>query len=271
VSITVVLPARNEEMTISRTLESLINQSIVPKEIIVVLDRCTDKTESVIDEMIKSHIIITKIVKDSTKYEKSFMKGFRVAETVNLGLGSLNSFSDFIMIANGDSVYSKNYFEEALKTFESDQMCGLVGYSHYATISGSGYVVRSKILKQMEYRLKECAAEDTYLQFKVLNLGYSIKSLTNVNVKLLRDRGEGTFSSRIKYMFAKGYASYTLGYSFGYEILRTGYWILKGKLSSVGIIFGFIYGVMTKAKKLDIANTDVPKKWQKERLRSVFS
>ena len=61
-----------------------------------------------------------------------------------------------------------------------------------------------------------------------------------------------------------------IGYSFGYEMTRSAYWVCKGKFSSFAIIFGFLYAYTKKIEKLDIANSDVVKKWQKERYNSIF-
>jgi len=270
VSITVIIPAHNEEETIRQTIESLLSQNIKPDRIVVVLDRCSDETEKIVDELSQTHNEITKIVKKTTKYEHTFMKAFVIAETINVAL-NLKNFSDFIMIANADSIYSKNYIEESLKILNEDKNCGLVGYSDYFAISGSGYIFRTKLLEKLENQLVECAAEDTYLQFAIMNQGFSIKPLSNVTIDFLRERGKGRLIDRLKYSFTKGFASYTLGYSFGFEFLRTFYWIVKGKFSSITIIFGFLYAILKREKKLDIAYTDIPKKWQKKRLRSIFN
>lgn len=270
-SIAVILPARNEEVIIEKTINSILNQTVKPSKIIIVLDRCNDNTEKIVDKIRIKNQKIEKIVKTTTKYPKTFMKGFLVAEAVNEGLKKLDTFPEYIMIANSDSIYSNNYIEEAMKIFEEESNVGLVGYSHYYAISGTGYLFRSIILEKLGNQLKECASEDTYMQFATLNLGYSLKKLNNVSLKMLRDRGEGNFKNNIKYSFAKGYGAYTLGYSFLFELVRSVYWLTKGDFSSFGIILGYVYASLKRVKKLDIAYTDVPKKWQKERIHSFYS
>jgi hypothetical protein len=242
-----------------------------PSQIIVVLDRCTDKTEEVVDGLISKYEKVSKVIKTSTRYKNTLMKGFIIAETVNVGLDNARPFSDFIMVANADSVYSSNYLEEAMRIFSEDPKCGMVGYSHYSSISGSGYLLRSLILYKLGNRIKECSAEDTYLQLAAMNFGYSIRSITTASVTLLRERGEGGLATRLKYAFAKGHAAYTLGYSPLYQFGRAMYWIGKGKFSYVAIIFGFIYAWSKKVEKLDIAFTGEVDKWQKNRIRSLFS
>ena len=48
--IAVVIPARNEEQNISKTLHTLLNQNLLPYRIIVVNDGSTDKTAEIVSQ-----------------------------------------------------------------------------------------------------------------------------------------------------------------------------------------------------------------------------
>jgi glycosyltransferase involved in cell wall biosynthesis len=268
-SIDVIIPSRNEEKCIKQCIESLLSQSSLPNRIIVVLDRCTDRTEEIVDLMILQHSIIKKIKKNFTKHPKTFMKGFLIAESINEGLKNNLPLSDFVMIANADSVFSENYIKEALVMFQ-EQKCGLVGYADNYNISGSGYIIRNEILSKLGNSIQECASEDTYLQFFTMDIGYNIKKLKDSSIDFLRDRGDPSFDGKLKYHFMKGYSAYTLGFSFLYETGKIGYWILKGRFFSIMIIVGFIYAYLKKVEKLDIATSDVIKEWQKGRMNSIL-
>jgi len=54
VSITVIIPARNEQENISDSINSLLDQTVKPSKIIIVLDRCTDDSEKIVDDLIKN-------------------------------------------------------------------------------------------------------------------------------------------------------------------------------------------------------------------------
>ena len=269
-SVSIIIPARNEELNIRQCLTSLLNQKVKSEKIVIVLDRCTDKTEKIIDEFIANDSTIIKIVKNHSKYNKSIHKGFIIAEVINVGLKSLDNSSEFIMICNADSIYSENYIEETINVFRDNDDCVIVGYTDYHAVSGSGYTIKTEFLQKIGGQIKECAAEDTYIQFTALRYGYSIKPIKNISITFQRKRGEGKISDKIKYMFSKGYAGYTLGFSFYYEILKVGYWILKGKFTAIGIIVGFVYSYLSHKEKLDIAYTDIPKIWQKQRIKETF-
>ena len=48
--LSVVIPAHNEERVIGRCIDSILNQDVDGLEVIVVADRCTDGTESIVEE-----------------------------------------------------------------------------------------------------------------------------------------------------------------------------------------------------------------------------
>ncbi len=52
---TVIIPARNEEKGIVKTLESISKQSLLPEKVIVVNDNSTDRTEEVLKDFAKNH------------------------------------------------------------------------------------------------------------------------------------------------------------------------------------------------------------------------
>jgi glycosyltransferase involved in cell wall biosynthesis len=57
--ISVILPVRNAEMTIKRSIESVLSQDYNDLELICVINGCTDETESIIKDINDSRIIVT--------------------------------------------------------------------------------------------------------------------------------------------------------------------------------------------------------------------
>jgi chlorobactene glucosyltransferase len=53
--ISILIPARNEEKNISACLQSVLNQSYNNYEVVVLNDNSTDKTKSIVEELIKLH------------------------------------------------------------------------------------------------------------------------------------------------------------------------------------------------------------------------
>ncbi|MEM3399961.1 MAG: glycosyltransferase family A protein, partial [Candidatus Micrarchaeia archaeon] len=54
-SVSIVIPAHNEERTIEGCVRSCLSQKIKPHEIIVVNDGSTDRTREIVEEIAKEH------------------------------------------------------------------------------------------------------------------------------------------------------------------------------------------------------------------------
>ncbi|MGH9922348.1 MAG: glycosyltransferase family A protein [Nitrososphaerales archaeon] len=262
------MPARNEENYIRQTLDSLLNQTRTPDEIIVVLGRCNDRTPEIVKEYVSKHNIVKVVDKQDSKYGSTFLRAFPIAEAINAGIKQITSDVDFIMIANADSVYSDTYIEEALEIMHREEDCAIVGFKDYASIRGSGAVYRRSFLsKVIGGVFKECAAEDTFMQFAAMGMNYKIIEIRKSKLIFLREPGSGSLLHKIKYAAAQGYASYTLGMSFWYVILRSGFWIMHKKFSAFAIPLGFTYAFFAKAERLDKLFPDAAKNWQKTRIQ----
>ncbi|MFW9957314.1 MAG: glycosyltransferase family 2 protein [Candidatus Odinarchaeota archaeon] len=53
--ITVLIPARNSALTISRAIESILSQTLLPQKIVVVNDQSTDKTEAIVQSYTQNY------------------------------------------------------------------------------------------------------------------------------------------------------------------------------------------------------------------------
>ncbi len=51
----IIIPAYNEEAFMSLTLQSLVEQTILPTKIVVVNDNSTDKTPEIVSEFANTH------------------------------------------------------------------------------------------------------------------------------------------------------------------------------------------------------------------------
>lgn len=80
--LTIVIPARNEEGVISKTLKSLIDNIKIPYELIVVDDHCNDKTASIVKKYTQRykniHLIKNRL---SPGFAHAVHSGFRASKT----------------------------------------------------------------------------------------------------------------------------------------------------------------------------------------------
>ena len=120
----IVIPAYNEEAYIGKTLQSLVEQTLLPKKIIVVNDGSTDNTQSIINEFAHKHPFISSIVTDS---EKGHEPGAKIVSAFNAGLKTLDSDYDIICKFDADLIFSPNYLEGVSRLYSENSSCGIAG------------------------------------------------------------------------------------------------------------------------------------------------
>ena len=99
--VSVVIPVHDEEKTLDQCLTSVRRQGGVG-EIIVVLDRCEDSSETIA----RKHAENDSRIKTLTVKTHKFKTNFR-AETMNLGISSAKN--DIISIVDADTILGRNY------------------------------------------------------------------------------------------------------------------------------------------------------------------
>ena len=107
--ISIIIPAYNEESTITIVVEKLINLALinnVQKEIIIVNDCSTDGTDKLIENIVANHLD-TEIV--YLKHSKNAGKGAAIHT------GIKNATGDFLMIQDADLEYDPNEISTLLK------------------------------------------------------------------------------------------------------------------------------------------------------------
>jgi hyaluronan synthase len=113
--VTIVVPVKNEEENIGRCVQSCIDSTYSPKEIIVVNDGSTDQTPRILDQMHKQypnlHII---------HLSKSIGKKKAIEMATEIAKGEIYVFMD------SDCNMASDAVENAVKIFLSDRTIGAV-------------------------------------------------------------------------------------------------------------------------------------------------
>jgi teichuronic acid biosynthesis glycosyltransferase TuaG len=100
-AISVVLPVYNSEKYILETLRSVVNQTLTPDEVIVVDDKSTDGTESVVRALMENH--------DNIRLISLRENSGGPATPRNLGVGAAKG--DFIAFLDADDVWHSQKLE----------------------------------------------------------------------------------------------------------------------------------------------------------------
>lgn len=239
--------AHNEERYIKKALESIFSQTIKPDKVIVIVDRCIDRTEEIAREF-----PVKIIKKEGKKWNNSYAE--------NLEIARQHVDSEFYAIVDADVVLAPNYFETLLAEIREDDACisgeivtrsktvlgklvSLWEKSYVISTSrrprGCALLVRKSLLDKIGGFI-DVPAPDTYMQDMALKLGYKIRITRN---SIAYHTREITLKKAIKTQFSAGIARYVQGKGLARTFLHS---IIRLRPF---VIIGYFYGFLTRKKK----------------------
>lgn len=218
----IVIPAHNEEKFISLTLQSLVNQSVLPNKIVVVNDNSSDETANIVLKFAKEYPFIDLIEKSS---ELIHLPGSKVIQAFHKGFESLDEEYDIIVKADADLIFPENYFETIISHFNSDNKIGMAGGFAFIEkngewilenltdkdhIRGAFKAYRKECFKQIG-NLKPAMGWDTVDELLCKFYDWKVKTDASLKVKHLKPTG-ANYNKTARYK--QGEAFFTLGYGF---------------------------------------------------------
>lgn len=236
-----VIPARNEESFIGRTLAALFDQHTRPSTVIVVNDGSTDRTAEVASAAGAE-------VVDMPDRGYNVLGTPVLAGVINRGLGRLQERGygiegDYVMILGADHILPPDYITTVLDAMAKNRklvMCsGTIEGERSIVPRGSGRVVRADFWQSIGFRYPENYGFETYLVLKVQQQGYSVKVLKDLVTRTLRKTGRN-YKKSVYVSYGKSLKA--LGYSKIYSAARIGlisfknpkggFYMFKGYLSN---------------------------------------
>ncbi len=218
----IVIPAHNEADFISLTLNSIVHQTILPNQVVVVNDNSTDNTAEIIKEYSKKHSFIHLINNQS---DSNHLPGSKVINAFYKGFNTLDSEYDFIVKLDADIILPNNYFETVISHFNSNSNIGMCGGFAYIKegdnwvlenltnkdhIRGAFKAYRKKCFLDID-KLKPSMGWDTADELLAQFHGWKIKTDENLKAKHLKPTGK-TYNKIARYK--QGEAFYKLDYGF---------------------------------------------------------
>jgi len=250
----IIITAHNEELYLSETLQSLIEQTLLPKKIVVVNDASTDATQNIIEQFVEKYASVETIFHNS---EKKHAPGSKVINAFYKGFETLDNGFDILCKFDADLVFPKDYLEKISKIFQSDPKIGIAG--GFCTIEKDGKWILENLTNKDHIRgalkayRKECFEQigglkssigwDTIDELLAQYHGWKIKTDISLQVHHLKPTGKFyAKSARKRY----GEAFYRMRYGFWLTLIAT------AKLASKKKSFRFFIDSMkgySKAKK----------------------
>ena len=121
VTVTVLIPAHNEEGSIAQTISSLLGQSHRPERVVVVADNCTDQTVAIAR---RTGVEVIESVGNSHK------KAGALNQALELLLPHQGD-NDVVMVMDADTVLDAGFLEHAVARFTADRALMAVGGLFY--------------------------------------------------------------------------------------------------------------------------------------------
>ena len=103
----VIMPAYNEEDVIGMTLETIVNQTVLPKKLIVVNDGSTDRTPEIVASFQEKHPWIVLV---HNQHKAGHSPGAKIVRAFYLGFNTIEEDYDFVMKLDADLDLPPNYF-----------------------------------------------------------------------------------------------------------------------------------------------------------------
>lgn len=216
----IVIPAHNEAEFLEQTLQSLVNQTLKPKKIVIVNDHSTDDTQLIIEKFSSGHNFIVSIQKTSSSQH---VPGSKIINAFYAGFNTLDNNYDVICKFDADLIFPEDYLEKIAEHFKVNNNIGMAGGFCYIESNGE-WILENLTNKEhlrgalKAYR-KECFEQigelkpsigwDTVDELLAQYYGWIIKTDAALIVKHLRPTGSGYKASS---SLLQGEAMYKMGY-----------------------------------------------------------
>lgn len=218
----IIIPTYNEEKFISLTLQSIVEQTVLPSKVVVVNDGSTDKTEEIVNGFVEKYSFISLVNKSS---DAIHLPGSKVIQAFQKGLETLDDNYDIMVKIDADLIFPSNYFETIIKHFQSDERIGMVGGFCYIEKNGEWILenltdkdhirgalksYRKETFKQIG-GLKPAMGWDTVDELLCKFYNWKVVTDESLHVKHLKPTG-ASYNKVARYK--QGEAFYSLGYGF---------------------------------------------------------
>ena len=108
----IIIPAYNEEAFMALTLQSLVEQTVLPTKIVVVNDNSTDTTPEIVSDFASKYRFITLVNKKS---DNIHLPGSKVIQAFHEGEKHIDDNYEIIVKVDADLIFPNNYFETIIK------------------------------------------------------------------------------------------------------------------------------------------------------------
>lgn len=253
----IVIPAKNEEDIIERTLSSIVNQTLLPKHCLVVDDGSTDATGDIVKAFSDKYPFVECFYNDS---EKEYILGGHIVQVFNIGKAHIdgkNISYDYIIKLDADVSFQEDFLEKISDRLEKETL-GIVSGTPYYLENGKNIFEFSPLWHshgQFKIYNRECLDDikgldlslgwDCADNVKAIEKGWKTAAFRDIFYRM--HRKVGGKSSLKKGRINHGIGAYKLGYGFPYFLFRVGHDLFKPPIlaGSYYLMYGFVKSLLS--------------------------
>lgn len=258
----IISPVKNEEENIEKTISSVVTQTLLPLEWVIVNDGSTDRTREIVEKYMKMY----KWIKLVNKGDCGYRPGEGIVEAFYMGYKQIrNNDFNFIVKLDGDISFGPKYFDNILKKFSLNPRLGIAsGQTYYVEnekiiwedapidhVRGASKIYRRKCFNDINGFVKSLGW-DTIDEVTARMKGWETRSYPEYKIFHHRFIGStaGIFNGNMRH----GYTAYITGQPFLYFFLRCIYRIFFRPyiFGGVALFCGYIKPfIMRKPRVVD--------------------
>ncbi len=279
----IITSAYNEEKNINKTIDSVISQTIVPLEWIIISDGSSDKT----DDIVKSYAENYEFIKFFRRERQPDHSYGAKANAINWGLEKFETKSwDYFGILDADISFQKDYFEILEKRFLANPNFGVIGgqivelfdnkevpqkISTESSVAGAVQFFRRECWEQLKQLTPmPHGGEDALLEITARKNGWLVKTQTDLKVRHYGYVGKGS-GNIYKAKIRRGISYYHLGYHPLFELARCIYRLMDNPkiIGSTLELYGYLSAYFSSEKR--IVSNDTAAFLKNEQIKKLYS
>lgn len=258
----IISPVRNEEDLIDQTIQSVISQSELPQEWVIVNDGSTDSTKEIVEKYLPEYPWI-KLV--DLKDRGFYYPGTGVVNVINKGYENISRNGyEFLVKLDCDITFDKDYFKSIFNEFSHNPKLGIASGAIY--LKEGDKETKEKSQADHPWGASKIYKRKCFEDIKGWKAipGWDLADLLGAQMngwetrcfdeyKIMHYRESGSRRNGITGgKFLLGRFLYRYGYNFFYMILKA---IMRMPerpyiIGGLGLIGGYIYAFLTNEDKL---------------------
>jgi biofilm PGA synthesis N-glycosyltransferase PgaC len=256
-----ITPARNEETFITKTLDSMVAQTVLPERWVIVDDSSTDRTAQIVESYLKNHPWI-ELLRRSERADRNFAGK---VGAFNSGLERVRPLQfDVIGNLDADLSFEADYLQFLMEKFSEDPKLGVAGTPFtedggYDTakdsFEGENYVAGGCQLFRRScfeviggYVPNRAGGIDWIAVMSARMKGWKVRSFPEKRFHHHRTLGTAE-KSLWRAGFEYGERAYYLGSSPIWHLFRVSYRVVTKPVSSMALLFGYCYAALTRMER----------------------